>query len=158
MLYFAILALLNTQVSGQEKDKDRKEYKKAKEQEKDNEYKDGERNTNDRYETRRTTGGILGRVIFPKTRGASPRQLVGVPKGHYPPPGSCRVWYPNRPPGHQPPPTRCDNLYGLRLEQGAFILHGDRAYDAEYDWREEERRRPGTVARDILGILFPNRR
>ena len=24
-----------------------------------------------------------------------------------PPPGECRVWYPDRPPGHQPPPFRC---------------------------------------------------
>jgi hypothetical protein len=44
-------------------------------------------------------------------------------------------------------------LYGLRLEQGAFILHGDRAYDAEYDWREEERRRPDTVAA-IFWVFF----
>ncbi|WP_165903867.1 hypothetical protein [Hymenobacter gummosus] len=46
---------------------------------------------------------------------------------------------------------------GVRLEPGAFILHGDRAYDAEYDWREENRRRPGSVVQDILDILFPRR-
>jgi hypothetical protein len=39
---------------------------------------------------------------------------------------------------------------GMRLEPGAFILHGDRAYDAGYDWQEEDLRRPGSVARDIL--------
>ncbi|ALI99826.1 hypothetical protein [Rufibacter tibetensis] len=83
--------------------------------------------------------------------------MQGVPKGHYPPPGECRIWYPNRSPGHQPPPTDCRTLYGVRLEPGAFILHGDQAYDAEYDWREEERRRPGSVTRDILDILFPRR-
>lgn len=31
-----------------------------------------------------------------------------IPPGHYPPPGSCRVWYPDRPPGQQPPPGPCD--------------------------------------------------
>jgi hypothetical protein len=40
------------------------------------------------------------------------------------------------------------------LEPGVFILHGDRAYDADYDWREAERRRPGSIERDIVDILF----
>ena len=163
-------------------DKDRKDYDKdrRKEYEKDRderykggkEYKDrdDDRDDNDRdkrgkdgrYDSRypRTTGGVggvLGRVILPRAGTAGPRQLAGVPKGHYPPPGECRVWYPNRPPGQQPPPTSCDRLVGVRLEPGAFILHGDQAYDAEYNWREEERRRPGTVGRDILDVLFPRR-
>ena len=34
---------------------------------------------------------------------------------------------------------------------------GLQAYDAEYNWREEDRRRPGTVGRDILDVLFPRR-
>ena len=103
------------------------------------------------------TRGILERVILPSARTA-PRQLVDVPKGHYPPPGSCRIWYPNKPAGHQPPPTSCDNLVGVQLEPGAFILHGDKAYDSEYDWNEEEKRNPQTVSREILDILFPPRR
>ena len=149
-----------------DKDKDYKEYKgkeykyKNKDKDKDDDrYKDGK---DGRYEGRTTrptggVGGVLGRVILPRAGTASPRQLAGVPKGHYPPPGECRIWYPNRPPGHQPPPTSCNNLAGVRLEPGAFILHGDRAYDAEYNWQEEDRRRPGTVGRDILDILFPRR-
>lgn len=36
---------------------------------------------------------------------ASPH--VDIPPGHYPPPGECRLWLPDRPPGHQPPPMRC---------------------------------------------------
>ena len=167
-----LMILFSAQTWAQDKDKDKKQDKKEyeskdykKEKDKSKDYKkDG---NDDRYERQRDetreregrqTGGILGRVILPRTGTASPRQLAGVPKGHYPPPGSCRVWYPNRPPGHQPPPTNCDNLHGARLERGAFILHGDRAYDADYDWRAEERRRPGSVGRDILDILFPNRR
>ena len=27
---------------------------------------------------------------------------LDIPYGHYPPPGECRVWYPDRPPGQQP--------------------------------------------------------
>jgi hypothetical protein len=30
-----------------------------------------------------------------------------MPDGHMPPPGECRVWYPDRPAGHQPPPFKC---------------------------------------------------
>jgi hypothetical protein len=30
-----------------------------------------------------------------------------IPNGHLPPPGECKLWYPDRPPGHQPPPFKC---------------------------------------------------
>ncbi|GGK57222.1 hypothetical protein ACD591_15275 [Rufibacter glacialis] len=167
VLFAASLALLVCPTaSAQEKDKkhkEGKEYKENKEKKnkKDKGYQDQQWHENQNEQTRPrengALGGILGRVILPPRGTAGPRQLQGVPKGHYPPPGQCRIWYPNRPPGHQPPPTDCQNLYGARLEPGAFILSGDRAYDAEYDWREEERRRPGSVTRDILDILFPRR-
>jgi hypothetical protein len=35
------------------------------------------------------------------------RAAVKIPRGHLPPPGECRTWYPDLPPGHQPPPYRC---------------------------------------------------
>src|SRR5829696_8057515 len=38
------------------------------------------------------------------------RGLTGVPKGHYPPPGECRLWYSGRPPGKQPAPAKCSTL------------------------------------------------
>ncbi|TGD78976.1 hypothetical protein [Hymenobacter wooponensis] len=159
---------------GKGKDKDKKEYKEKDRKDYDKERKDyykdrkdEDKERDDRYKDGRAdsrnprtvggVGGVLGRVILPRPGTPGPRELAGVPKGHYPPPGECRIWYPNRPPGHQPPPTSCDRLVGVRLEPGAFILHGDRAYDAEYDWRAAEQRRPGTVGRDILDILFPRR-
>lgn len=33
-----------------------------------------------------------------------------IPPGHLPPPGMCRIWYPDRPPGHQSPPDDCAYL------------------------------------------------
>lgn len=38
---------------------------------------------------------------------AGPKHTHGIPPGHLPPPGQCRVWYPGAPPGHQPPPAPC---------------------------------------------------
>jgi hypothetical protein len=46
-----------------------------------------------------------------------------VPPGHLPPPGECRVWFPDRPPGHQPPPGSCDEL-SERLPPGTCLVHG----------------------------------
>jgi len=173
LLFIAGLCLASGQAAwaqgrGNDKEKDKKEYKydKGKKDKgykyKDKDDKDRYKDEDNRYENKNqsTTGkidDILGRVILPPAGSPGPRQLADVPRGHYPPPGKCRVWYPNRPPGHQPLPTDCGSLVGVRLEPGAFILHGDRAYDTTYDWREEEHQRPGSVARDILDILFPRR-
>ena len=147
------------------KDRDKDREKDLKDRDRGYRDRDDDRNKNGRdgrndgrpVRTGGGLGGILGRVILPQAGTTGPRELAGVPRGHYPPPGECRVWYPNRPAGQQPPATNCDRLASVRLEPGAFILHGDRAYDAEYNWREEERRRPGTVGRDILDILLPRR-
>ncbi|MGH7447070.1 MAG: hypothetical protein ACRELT_05900 [Longimicrobiales bacterium] len=85
-----------------------------------------------------------------KARG--PRKLNGVPPGHYPKPGECRLWHSGRPPGQQPKPTACSNLMG-RVPAGAFILYGDRAWDSQYDWAAQARRDRGSVPRVILDIV-----
>jgi hypothetical protein len=36
-----------------------------------------------------------------------PFSALNIPKGHLPPPGECKIWFPGRPPGQQPPPTSC---------------------------------------------------
>lgn len=82
----------------------------------------------------------------------TPRKLKGVPPGHYPPPGHCRLWYDGRPPGHQPPPTRCESLIGL-VPRGAFVLYNDAAWDSEYDWHRHEKAHRGSVPEIILGLL-----
>jgi hypothetical protein len=48
---------------------------------------------------------------------------VKIPPGHLPPPGECRIWYPDRPPGHQPPPGDCYTLQ-YQVPPGAFLVHG----------------------------------
>lgn len=42
---------------------------------------------------------------------------LNIPAGHYPPPGECRIWYPDRPAGQQPPPTGCS-----QVPPGAWVI------------------------------------
>lgn len=51
--------------------------------------------------------------------GGQPR----IPEGHKPPPGSCRIWYPDLPPGQQPPPGHCDELR-YRVPPDAYLIRG----------------------------------
>lgn len=51
---------------------------------------------------------------------AAAGQEYGIPPGHYPPPGMCRVWYPGRPPGQQPPVTNC----AVVVPPGAILVRG----------------------------------
>jgi hypothetical protein len=43
---------------------------------------------------------------------------LDIPPGHYPPPGECRIWFPDRPAGHQPPPGDCSHV-----PPGAWVIH-----------------------------------
>lgn len=52
------------------------------------------------------------------------RRAVKVPRGHLPPPGYCRAWYPGVPPGHQPRPGRCERIFREHRNTGAVILGG----------------------------------
>jgi hypothetical protein len=81
-----------------------------------------------------------------------PRHLNGVPPGHFPKPGECRLWYSGKPPGQQPKATSCASLRG-KVPAGAFILYGDKAWDADYDWAAQAQRESGSVPRTILDIL-----
>ncbi|MNF57849.1 hypothetical protein D3C84_393900 [compost metagenome] len=48
---------------------------------------------------------------------------VDIPRGHRPPPGKCRIWFPDRPAGHQLPPGSCHKLQ-YRVPPGAYLVRG----------------------------------
>jgi hypothetical protein len=56
----------------------------------------------------------------PTERGGSPAALH-IPPGHLPPPGECRIWYPDMPPGQQAPPGDCASL-SRRVPPGAWLI------------------------------------
>jgi len=48
----------------------------------------------------------------------------GVPPGHRPAAGMCRIWIDGVPPGHQPPPTDCATAE-LHRPANARVIYGD---------------------------------
>jgi len=46
-----------------------------------------------------------------------------IPRGHMPPPGKCRIWYPDLPPGQQSPPGDCEDLK-YQVPLGAWLIYG----------------------------------
>jgi hypothetical protein len=56
--------------------------------------------------------------------GPSPAATLGVPPGHMPKPGQCRIWIPGSPPGQQPRPKSrsCEGIASL-APAGSWILY-----------------------------------
>ena len=86
----------------QKEDKDRKEYNK--------DINSNKHYTDDPYKYRRD-----GKRSYLQDHGYS---RLNIPPGHYPPPGECRLWYPDRPAGHQPTPFKC----GDPVPRGAWLI------------------------------------
>ena len=76
-----------------------------------------------------TSGSILiVRVPQHRPRGAIEVNRRGgksfkIPPGHFPPPGMCRIWYPDTPPGHQPPSGDCSVLE-RQVPADAYLVYG----------------------------------
>jgi Ca2+-binding EF-hand superfamily protein len=68
------------------------------------------------------------------------RGAQGIPPGHLPPSGECRVWYNGKPPGHQPPSTDCSTARREAARNGGRVIYGDNRRDDRWDdnrWTRE---------------------
>lgn len=66
---------------------------------------------------------LAGCVVYEEPAPVYQSQPVHIPPGHLPPPGQCRIWYPDRPPGHQPPSGSCRKLRH-QVPPGAVLVQG----------------------------------
>jgi hypothetical protein len=69
------------------------------------------------------TGCVVIDGLMDTAQPSHPSAHASVPPGHRPPPGKCRIWYPDRPPGHQPKPGDCRELE-RRVPPGASLIRG----------------------------------
>lgn len=53
-----------------------------------------------------------------------PLSALKIPKGHLPPPGTCKIWIPGVPPGHQGGPQSCASAL-RNAPLGAWVITHD---------------------------------
>lgn len=58
----------------------------------------------------------------PEEHGPSTAVTLGIPPGHLPPPGQCRIWVPGRPPGQQRRAGPCARLE-REVPHGAWLVY-----------------------------------
>lgn len=66
---------------------------------------------------------VAGCAVYGDVPYRHPALHVDIPPGHMPPPGECRIWFPDRPPGQQPAPGNCHELQ-YQVPPGAILVQG----------------------------------
>ena len=79
-------------------------------------------------------------------RGPSTASTLGIPPGHLPAPGMCRVWVPGKPPGHQARPRSCEGIERA-APAGSWIVYRPGRDRKVVHVREVDRRRAGVIVR-----------
>jgi hypothetical protein len=75
---------------------------------------------------------------------------LGIPYGHLPPPGECKIWIPGLPAGQQGPPQSCESAM-FNAPLGAWVIART---DEWYEVHVLSGSRPHVVI-DILYYGFP---
>jgi len=91
-------------------------------------------------------------------RGPSTAATLGVPPGHLPKAGECRVWIPGTPPGKQPgPKSRSCVAIGSVAPAGSWVIYRPGDNKKVVHVREVDPRRAGTVVRIRIFDIETNR-
>lgn len=81
-------------------------------------------------------------------RGPSTAATLGIPPGHLPKAGECRVWIPGTPPGQQPKPkSRSCAAIGAVAPAGSWVIYRPTDNKKLVHVREVDGRRAGVVTR-----------
>ena len=110
---------------------------------------------------------VLGLTASPAMAQGRGRNAQGIPPGHLPPEGLCRVWYEGVPPGRQPAPTNCSQaervasrdrdarvIYGSRTGQNAPVYRDGRDYPGDV-WGDVRGDRPNPRGDNRTGRAVP---
>ncbi len=81
-----------------------------------------------------------------KNQGKSSASKLGIPPGHLPPPGQCRVWIPGEPPGHQAKARSCANIEAS-APAGSRIIYSPTDDKKVVHVKVIDQSRPGIVVR-----------
>lgn len=67
---------------------------------------------------------VQGNHRVESSRGSAKAEgkALGIPPGHLPPPGKCRVWFPGRPPGRQPRAESCSTAMA-NAPAGSWVIY-----------------------------------
>ena len=76
--------------------------------------------------------------------GKSTAANLGIPPGHLPPPGQCKVWMPGQPPGHQAKARSCANIE-KSAPAGSWIVYRPTDDKKVVHVREVDQKKPGIV-------------
>lgn len=94
------------------------------------------------------TPAVRGAAPAESNRGPSTAATLGIPPGHLPKRGECRVWIPGTPPGHQPKPkSRSCAAIGAVAPAGSWIIYRPTDNKKLVHVREVDARRAGAVIR-----------
>jgi hypothetical protein len=76
--------------------------------------------------------------------GPSTAATLGIPPGHLPPPGQCRVWIPGDPPGHQAPAGSCSEL-ASQVPLNGWLVYRPSKSKKEVKVSVYDEKKPGVI-------------
>ena len=136
LAFTMILSCYGAALADEGKDESGKGEKSRQEYRYDRGEDDHSRKSNEEYQHERSDDDYFHRHGYGR---------LDIPPGHYPSPGECRVWHPDRPAGQQPPPGNCAQLR-RSVPLGAWLIqHPEESRDGVFVMVYDEHR-PGTIS------------